>query len=94
VEQPKPRNSNRKVTRRQGPIAAARAPKVVSELLTLREACARDERLYPQLIWMWASEGLLHPVRPHGRVLYPEWELSELVKRLYRAGSEYATRAA
>ena len=57
-----------------------RRPQVVSELLTAREAATRfgvtDYKLYK-----WAAEGSLHPVRAPGglRILYPEWELRELV---------------
>jgi predicted site-specific integrase-resolvase len=51
---------------------------VVSELLTLREACKRFG-LYPEKIYGWAKAGALHPVQPAGRLLYPEWELRELV---------------
>lgn len=54
---------------------------MVSELLTLREAGVRFG-VHNQQIYAWAAAGLIHPVRPGGRTLYPEWELVELVKRL------------
>lgn len=79
-------HNNRKVSKVQAPsLGRVTSPQLVSELLTLREAAQRfgiDRRQ----IYVWAQLSLLHPVRPHGRVLYPEWELSELVKRLYRSG--------
>ncbi len=53
-------------------------PRLVSELLTLREACRRFD-LYPEKIYAWAEAGLLHPVKPNGRTLYPEWEIRALV---------------
>jgi excisionase family DNA binding protein len=52
---------------------------MVSELLTLSEACERFG-LYPQMIYNWASEGRLHAVKPIGRILYPAWELTDLVE--------------
>jgi hypothetical protein len=60
----------------------------------VREACQRWPVLYPELIYALARDGYLHPVRMEKRLLYPEWELSELVMRLYRAGFEFETAAA
>jgi hypothetical protein len=55
-------------------------------LLTLREACNRFPELYPEVVYAWARDQLLHPVRPNGRTLYPEWELARLVKELLDKG--------
>jgi hypothetical protein len=77
----------------------ARAPQVVGELLTLRAACARFEGLDYRQIYAWVEEGRLHPVRPGGRLLYPEWEIRALVSSdgvtpPYLSGREYERRAA
>jgi hypothetical protein len=75
-------NNNRKVSPRQALIREARAPRLVSELLTLREACERFPGLHFKQIYVWAEAGILHPVKPQGRTLYPEWELAEAVRKL------------
>lgn len=58
-------------------------PQVVSELLTLRAACARYGVSEYQ-IYLWSNEEprRLHPVRVKegSRTLYPDFELAELAK--------------
>lgn len=78
------------MTRQVFSIRDARAPQPSGELLTLREACARFG-VYPQVVWAWVAAGQVHAVRPHGRVLYPEWELSSAASRLT---ATYARRLA
>jgi len=68
------------------------APQLVSELLTLREACARFG-LYNEQVYAWARDGRIHPVKPNGRTLYPEWEIAHCVKPSYLSGSRYAEAA-
>jgi len=53
-------------------------PHVVSELLTLREAALRFG-LTQFRIYQAAADGRVHPVRPGGRILYPAWELEDLL---------------
>ena len=67
-------------------------PRVVSELLTLREACKRFD-LYPEKIYAWVHAGQVHPVQPNGRILYPEWEIAHCVKPSKLSGFEYARAA-
>jgi hypothetical protein len=59
-------------------LRSVRAPQDHAELLTLREACRRFD-IDRRQIWVWAALGQLHPVRPAGRTLYPEWELEALI---------------
>ncbi|HKW93972.1 MAG TPA: helix-turn-helix domain-containing protein [Methylomirabilota bacterium] len=49
------------------------------ELLTLR-AAMRQFGVYHQVIYRWVDEGVLHPVKPAGRTLYPSWELEALTQ--------------
>ena len=83
MEDSRPPESTAETLKGQGPIWRATAPQLVSELLTAQEAFRRFPGLHYKKIYAAAAAGLLHPVRPHGRVLYPEWELANLVKRLY-----------
>lgn len=64
----------------------AESPKATAELLTLREAQKRFEVNHRQ-IYAWVTEGRLHAVQVggKGRILYPEWELRELVHSLSSA---------
>jgi hypothetical protein len=61
-------------------IRNARRPSALAELLTLSEAGKRFG-VSERRVYQWAEQGLLHPVKPHGRILYPEWELRCLVER-------------
>ena len=68
--------------RRRGPgrgVRDAKRPSDLSELLTLSEAGKRFG-ISERRVYRWAQEGLVHPVKPHGRILYPEWELRWLVE--------------
>ena len=67
-------------------MAEERQPEFEYELVTLREACKRFPGLHDKLIYRWARLGLLHPVRPNGRRLYPLWELEALVGRNVNGG--------
>lgn len=98
VERSRVRNSTRESIASQSPSGRSTRPQLVSELLTLREACKRFE-LYPEKIYAWSKAGALHPVQPAGRLLYPEWELRRLVSSdgvtpPYRRRFEYEEDAA
>ena len=60
-------------------MRAARRPSQFSELLTLSEAGKRFG-ISERRVYSWAQAGLVHPVKPQGRILYPEWELRQLVE--------------
>ena len=57
-------------------------PELIAELLTAHEARLRfglrNQRLYAMV-----KAGLVHPVRPNGRVLYPEWEIAAAMRAGY-----------
>ncbi len=57
----------------------SRRPHQFAELLTLSEACLRFG-VRPHRIYAAASQGLLHPVQPNGRILYPEWEIEAALR--------------
>jgi len=76
----KVRPADTNLSRRQS-IRRARKPEgdQIFPLLTLTEACVRfgitNRRLYHLV-----SLRLVHPVQPHGRVLYPEWEIEAALR--------------
>jgi hypothetical protein len=58
-------------------INKSHRPNTLSELLTAQEACRRYG-IRTQRLYALAELGLLHPVQPNGRILYPAWELEAL----------------
>jgi hypothetical protein len=65
------------------PLKFRGRPRIVSELLDLREIRQRFG-LDHRRIYAWVGAGLLHAVQVggDGRVYYPAWELEDLVKNL------------
>lgn len=54
-------------------------PDVHFRLMTIRDA-EREFGLTGKRIYAAVLDGVVHPVRPNGRTLYPEWELRSLTK--------------
>lgn len=92
-QEPSARNSTGKGARAQWPSR----PRVINELLNLREAAERFG-LSHYVIYRAAEEGRLHAVRlgDQGRIYYPAWELKALLGepdrsyRRRRSGIEHA----
>lgn len=53
-------------------------------LLTIRDA-EREYGLSGKRIYAAVRAGRVHPVKPNGRTLYPEWELAALLRSLFGA---------
>jgi hypothetical protein len=66
------------------PLEFARAPRRVHQLLTLTQACRRFG-LYHLQIYAAVEQGKVNPVQPHGRILYPIWELEAVFGKGPRA---------
>lgn len=79
-----PANSTERTLLRQASSGQERVPAwrsrkkdVHFRLLTLREA-AQEFGVHPHAVYDAVRKGRLHPVKPAGRTLYPEWEIRAL----------------